>query len=462
MGLEISSRHRRAAILIAVGAALLGLLALQLLRHRAHWIATPQLGAVRAFRAWFGQRGFVYVFSGASGWDEHDERVARAFALRGNFVAGIDAPKFLATLNRMHPGCVFLPGMLEDYSHAEQRLARTSHFSEALLLGHDLGGTLVYVAQLQAPALALSAAIALDPGPRLALRSPLCDHPAQARDADGMTLQPEAPSRTVPVRVLTDRCASPAERAFVEQVRRAGEAARMDATLAATERASCEDYADALTGLDAERQRSGIDGLPLVEIPATNATYPAFAIIYSGDGGWRDLDRTLAGVLASRGVSVVGVDVLRYYWKRKSPRAAGADLARIIRYYRQHWQRQRVILVGFSFGADVLPFAVARLPPELRAAVSLISLLSPERTTAFEVEPRGWFGRASQDGVPIEPALRALASAHVQCIYGADEADTSLCTTPAAQAHQVVRKPGGHHFDEDYGALANDILAVAH
>jgi type IV secretory pathway VirJ component len=462
MGIDIISRHRIAAWTAAVVLAALGLLAIQFVRHRAQWIRTPQLGAVRAFPAWFGQRGFVYLFSGASGWDLQDERIARALALRGNYVAGIDAPQFVAYLNRMHPGCVFLPGMLEDYSHAEQRRARTSHFSEALLLGHDLGGTLVYAAQLQAPALALRAAIALDPGPRLALHSPLCDHPARARDADGLTLEPEAASRTVPARVLSDRCASPAERAFVDQVRHAGDASPTDTTRTATEGASCEDYAGALVGIDAERQRSGIAGLPLVEVPAADATNPAFAIIYSGDGGWRDLDRTLAGVLASRGVSVVGVDVLRYYWKSKSPRAAAADLARIIRYYRQHWQRQRVILVGFSFGADVLPFAVARLPPELRAGVSLISLLSPERTTAFEVEPRGWFGRSSQDGVPIAPALRALATMPVQCIYGADEADTSLCTIPALRTHQVIRKPGGHHFDENYGELANDILAAAH
>jgi type IV secretory pathway VirJ component len=391
------------------------------------------------------------VFSGATGWDARDEQVARALALRGDFVAGIDAPQFLAHLDQMHPGCVFLPGMLEDYSHFEQHEVGTSHFSEALLLGHGVGGTLAYVAQLQAPALALRAVVALDPEPRLALHAPLCDHPARASGAQGLTLAPEPLSRTVPARLLADRCANAAQRAFVAEV----------SGTAATPASRCEDYADALASIDAERQRSPVAGLPLVEVPAADASSPAFAIIYSGDGGWRDLDRALAGVLASRGVSVVGVDVLRYYWKRKSPRVAAADLARIIRYYRQYWQRQRVLLIGFSFGADVLPFVIERLPPELRAAVSLVSLLSPERTTAFEVEPRGWFGRPARDGVPIEPALSQLAGLRVQCIYGADEADTSLCTTPAARTQQIIRKPGGHHFDENYEALASEILAAA-
>ncbi len=433
----------------------------QIVRHRPRWIDTQQLGRVRAFPAWFGQRGMVHLFSGGQGWSPEDEEVARSFALRGNFVAGIDSGQLLASLNRMHPGCVFLPGMLEAYSHLEQRAARTSHFSAALLLGHDVGASLVYIAQLQAPALAFRAAVALDPEPRLALRSALCDHPARARDEGGLVLEPEMLSRSGPARVLADGAASSSQRAFVDAVLRAGGIPR-DTALDPAQRTLRERFASALAGIDAEGQRSGIGDLPLVELPADRPVNPAFAIIYSGDGGWRDLDRTLAGVLASRGVNVVGVDVLRYYWRPKSPRTAAADLARIIRYYGQHWQRQRVLLIGFSFGADVLPFLIDRLPPDLRAQISLVSLLSPERTTAFEVEPSGWFGRLSSGTVPIAPVLRRLGTIRLQCIYGADEADTSLCTTPLARAHQVLRKSGGHHFDEDYGALAGDILAAAH
>lgn len=444
-------------MLLVLGAAVLGW---QLVRHHPHWIQTRELGSVRAFPAWLLQRGFVYVFSGAGGWGPGEEQVARAYALRGNFVVGIDAPQLLAFLNQQHPGCVFLPGMLEDYSHLQQRAARTSHFAEILLLGHDLGATIAYVAQLQAPPLALRAVIAVDPEPRLALHSPLCDHPARARDAAGLTVAPEAPSRTVAARVLADAAASAGQRAFVTAILQAS-GATPAVSILATQRSLRLTYAQALAGIDAERDRNSVAELPLVEVPALHPSNPALAIIYSGDGGWRDLDRTLAGVLADRGVSVVGVDVLRYFWRVKSPRTAAADLARIIRYYLPRWQRQRVLLIGFSFGADVLPFMIEALPPDVRAKVSLVSLLSPERTTAFEVEPRGWFGRPSAQGVPIEPALRALAGLPVQCIYGADEAETSLCTTPAARAYQVVRKSGGHHFDQDYGELASDILGAA-
>jgi len=161
-------------------------------------------------------------------------------------------------------------------------------------------------------------------------------------------------------------------------------------------------------------------------------------------------------------MNVVGVDVLRYYWKSKSRDIAAQDLTRIIRYYQRQWQRRKVVLIGFSFGADVLPFLIDRLPVAVRDDVSLVSLLSPERTTDFEVDPSGWFGEQSSSGIPIEPALQRLSLIHLQCIYGADESDTSLCTTPTAAVHEVLRKSGGHHFDENYDELANDILAATY
>jgi type IV secretory pathway VirJ component len=154
--------------------------------------------------------------------------------------------------------------------------------------------------------------------------------------------------------------------------------------------------------------------------------------------------------------------VLRYYWKQKAPQAAADDLASIIRYYQKRWQRRRVVLIGFSLGANVLPFMVSRLPPDLKDTVSLVSLLSPERTTAFEVETTGWLGVHNNAGMPIGPELKKLSGVHLQCIYGSDEGADSLCTTAAAADADaaVIAKSGGHHFDHNYDELADQILAA--
>lgn len=51
----------------------------------------------------------------------------------------------------------------------------------------------------------------------------------------------------------------------------------------------------------------------------TKPTSDTMAIIYSGDGGWRDIDSEVGGYLQGEGVPVVGVDSLRYFWTERLP-----------------------------------------------------------------------------------------------------------------------------------------------
>jgi type IV secretory pathway VirJ component len=61
------------------------------------------------------------------------------------------------------------------------------------------------------------------------------------------------------------------------------------------------------------------------------------AIVISGDGGWRDLDRTIAEKLRSQGVSIVGWNSLRYLWSLKTPAQVAYDLGAVIDTYAARW-----------------------------------------------------------------------------------------------------------------------------
>lgn len=186
-------------------------------------------------------------------------------------------------------------------------------------------------------------------------------------------------------------------------------------------------------------------------------------IIYSGDGGWRDLDRTLGDIFAKRDYAVLGVDALRYFWSKRTPDDVARDLARTIQHYRAAWDIERIVLIGYSFGAEVLPFAYSRLPKEQQDSVSLLTLLAPGRAADFEIKVSGWLGAgSSSDALPLAPEISKIEAAKIQCIFGDEEAGESLCTTPELAKAQIVKRQGGHHFDEDYAALAQVIIdAVA-
>ena len=105
------------------------------------------------------------------------------------------------------------------------------------------------------------------------------------------------------------------------------------------------------------------EGLPLSLTPA--APGPLLAVLLTGDGGWAAGDKSMAQALAQRGVAVVGLNSARYVDRARTPDEAASDLARIVRHFLGAWHRQRVVLIGYSRGAEPGPVhgvAAARRP----------------------------------------------------------------------------------------------------
>src|SRR5579859_4622056 len=134
----------------------------------------------------------------------------------------------------------------------------------------------------------------------------------------------------------------------------------------------------------------------LVQVPAQTGVTPlegrgdVVAIFYSGDGGWRDLDQSLGKIIASHGIPVEGISLLQYYWRVKGPEDSAADLDALITRTLAQNGKKRVWLIGFSFGADVIPTIVSKLSPEGRSRIAQIVLLSPSKDVNFEIEMEGY------------------------------------------------------------------------
>src|SRR5881628_1208854 len=108
-----------------------------------------------------------------------------------------------------------------------------------------------------------------------------------------------------------------------------------------------------------------VDNLPLIKVPAKAPGRDELAVLLTGDGGWAQTDKGLSEALTKGGIPVVGWNSLRYFLKRRDPDRSAKDLERILRHYLPLWHKERVILIGYSFGADVMPFLASRLPPDL-------------------------------------------------------------------------------------------------
>lgn len=201
--------------------------------------------------------------------------------------------------------------------------------------------------------------------------------------------------------------------------------------------------------------RHALPDLPIIVLPV-ELPRDTMAVVFSGDGGWRDIDRSIAAVFQKQGIPTVGFDSLHYFWRKKSPTQTAADLGRVIGHYSRLWKARHVILVGYSFGADVLPRTYDQLPRQAKSKVSEIALLGLSGRADYEISAGSFFGTGAGDG-PTFPDIAKIQPGLVQCFYGEQDYG-SACSKLEGTGAEIVRMAGGHHFDGDYNGVANKIL----
>ena len=212
----------------------------------------------------------------------------------------------------------------------------------------------------------------------------------------------------------------------------------------------------------AQTNSSGILGLPVVEVHPRGRTSSTMAVILSGDGGWAAGDRTMAAALADSGISVVGLDVPSYLRMPRTPDGASADLKRLLEYYLAGWHVDRVILIGYSHGADLAPFMVSRLAPQLRGRIALLAMLGLEHRATFQFHLADLIAASSHKGdLPVLPEVEKLRGLPMLCVQGSDEGNSLCSSLPPALARVETRR-GGHRIPGSQGReLVGLILGAA-
>ncbi len=210
-----------------------------------------------------------------------------------------------------------------------------------------------------------------------------------------------------------------------------------------------------ITGLHSYPENTGLSAgylpdMPLVEIPAVKPVpdMPLMVCI-SGDGGWKEFIDELSRDFAKKGIPVAGIDALKYFWDYVAPEKAASDIAEVIETYYEKWNKSRVIILGYSFGANVIPFIINRLPEKIRSSVALVVMLSPDEHADFEFHFSDWLDKSATDALPVLPEIEKMKQVKSLLIVGEKE-DDSIIDKIQPGTLKIVKVPGGHYYNRDF------------
>ena len=403
--------------------------------------------------------GEVVLISDIGGWGDKENAVAQTLLAKGSMVIGIDYPSLLKSLNdydvSQNDGCIYMVSDIESLSQQVQRSVADSAYELPIIAGVGAGGTMALAIAAQTPDATVSQTLAVDPAAGIALKKDLCTPAEKVKVGDNLVIGLMDGALPDPIIASFTPAAPKDGRDHVEAMQKDHpEVEIRDSTDDAMTTLS-NTLVQLVQALSAEKSPLGLP----INVLDTKPTEDTIAIIYSGDGGWRDIDKEVGSYLQDQGIPVVGVDTLHYFWSERKPQETADDLGRIIDYYTKHYKVQHVVLIGYSFGADVIPASYNLLKPKQREQVVQMSLLSLSRKVDYVISVMGWLGASSEGkgGDPLKD-LKKINPKIVQCVYGSDDDEDVACPDLKGTGAEVVAMAGGHHFDDDYETLSKKII----
>jgi Type IV secretory pathway, VirJ component len=204
-----------------------------------------------------------------------------------------------------------------------------------------------------------------------------------------------------------------------------------------------------LFSLNIHASASNLQNLPILEFPAeSNSSY--FVLLFSGDGGWKPIDQSISKNLQNKKVPVVALNIMKYLWNEKTPLQIAKDLEKLIDTYLRKWNKKNVVIMGYSMGAEVLPFALNQTNIYYLSKIQNLILIAPSQRTIFKIKLMNYISD-DNTGKEVFPEIKKLKLSKMYCIC--DDKKYSLCQLNLNGIMEYAILRGGHHFDGDYSAL---------
>jgi type IV secretory pathway VirJ component len=420
-------------------------------------------GKVYVYKQTDTPRNVVILISGDGGWKSGVVDFAQAFSKMNNLVIGVDILRYYKDLRQRTGDCYNVSADFVQLATVIEKRYNFTDYIPAVIMGYSSGATLVYGILAQSRPGTFKGGISLGFCPDIELPKMLCQINGLSEKIELVGkryfLLPDAKlgNPWIVLHGKLDKVCNYNE--VVDFVNKTTDAELI--TLPNTGHGFSKwndfmpEWKDAFNRLIEKYNKDqpvniNTDypkNLPIVITDAKlqNKDAPV-ALLISGDGGWYSFEQSIADKLANYGIPTIGLDSKKYFWKRRTPEETASDMIKALNFYNKEWGRERFLLIGYSLGAEIVPFITSRLPEEMRTKVTLTVLLSPETNTDFEIHLSNMFGIGNrQNTFQVMDEIVKMQVVPTLIIIGEAE-KTQVPELLAGTAVKIQKIPGNHHY----------------
>jgi type IV secretory pathway VirJ component len=424
------------------------------------------------------QPGSLVLFiSGDGGWNKGVVDMGYHLVKQNAMVAGINITRYLNRLKSRKTKCDYPASDFENLSLYIQKHYQFREYLKPILVGYSSGATLAYGIIAQAPFNTFKGAIVLGFCPDIELDKPLCS-------GSGLKSHAIKPGRSYYLEARHDLpCIFVVLHGLIDQVCDYNSTATYLKEIEKTELVSLpkvghgfsveknwlpqfiSSYSKIVTMPDVVKEISptheniyisqALDkNLPIIATPpAINDANMPMVFMISGDGGWTDFDQKIASTFSKRGIPTLGLDAQKYFWDRKTPEQSAHDFSVAILEYMEKWHKKSFIFVGYSFGADVLPFIVNKLDAETTGYIDGLVMMSPDELGDFEIHVLDMLSISNpKNKFDVPGEAKKIQKMKVMALFGDEEPEEDLRSF--RDIGLIIETiPGSHHYNNDVNAV---------
>lgn len=185
----------------------------------------------------------------------------------------------------------------------------------------------------------------------------------------------------------------------------------------------------------------------------TGNTKSPLVFYISGDGGLNSFTTGLCSSINQLGYEVTALNAKSYFWDKKTPDQAASDISAFIAQTIKGRANQQVVLIGYSFGADVGSFIYNRCTAAVRQHIQSCILLAPSTSTDFEIHLSDMWGKPKDRGMDVVAEMNKLGNLRTTVITAEDDVSFPIQSVKLKNFNGL-KLTGGHHFGGETTSLA--------